>query len=509
MTARQAPIPAVDRPQDLLESALREATAAGRQDLVDRLTAARSRLHDRSVLVRVVAGAHQDRTDLLGALRSARTGPADLVVGPPGPADAVLVISDAGGVLAGVEMELMQELPGDRPAVLLVVTAVDRHPRHHGEIDAALVRLRALGIAAESFVVSLRAHEYALAVSDPARAAASGIPALAARLRAVGDDAAAAAAFAAAREVFDALPASRPARPQAPGPRAPRRAPRPERAEASPAAPRPRADRPPWSQVLGDGFAAAASDIDFDLRSRVRAVLAEAERAIDDGDPTLNRPGFDAWLRQRLEHEARATCALVAERTAAVAAALTEHLGLPAEAELRPPPLPPLPDLLERAGPGPEPVDDRRPLAVRGRSLLMAAYGGVMMVVVLPRLAGLIIPAWMLVVGALGAAFSLGAAALAGERKRRLDRGRARARAAVRHATDGFLLIAGRHTRDVLRTARQRLRDDCAAHAAGLRPAPSPPPGEGATVTPLRPVAPNPRGGDLHPPQARRAAAVR
>jgi len=111
-------------------------------------------------------------------------------------------------------------------------------------------------------------------------------------------------------------------------------------------------------------------------------------------------------------------------------------------------------------------VKNARPLAARGRTLLASAYGGVMMIVVLPRLAGLALPHWMLVAGALTAAAALGCAALAGERSRGLERRRTGAKADTRHCTDGFLLAVGKFTRDALRDAQQQLRQECTARVA-------------------------------------------
>jgi hypothetical protein len=79
------------------------------------------------------------------------------------------------------------------------------------------------------------------------------------------------------------------------------------------------------------------------------------------------------------------------------------------------------------------------------------------------------LPLWVVVGGALGAALLLGGAALSGERKRQLETRRNRAKSLVRHCADGFLLVAGKHTRDTLRRAQQQLRDECTARTASPR----------------------------------------
>ena len=228
---------------------------------------------------------------------------------------------------------------------------------------------------------------------------------------------------------------------------------------------RPARDRRSWTRVLADGAAAAVSDVDFDLRTRVRAVHAEAEQAIDDGDPGENWARFDSWLRDRLTYEATQTCALLRERTASLTTLLNFHLDQPGRAPLQPPPLPPLPELFEHVPQRSAPTDSRRPLATRGRALLVSAYGGVMMTFVLARLARLAVPMWLLVAAALVAAIALSGASLAGDRKRQLERRRSRAKTLVRHCTDSHLLSAGKFTRDALRTAQQDLRDACEERA--------------------------------------------
>jgi hypothetical protein len=126
-----------------------------------------------------------------------------------------------------------------------------------------------------------------------------------------------------------------------------------------------------------------------------------------------------------------------------------------------------VPDLFANQPTRDVPTGIRLPLATRSRSLVMSGYGGLMMALILPRFAGVQLPVWVIVGGALCAALLLGGAALSGDRKRQLETRRTRAKSLVRHCADGFLLVAGKHTRDTLRRAQQQLRDECAARARG------------------------------------------
>jgi hypothetical protein len=418
------------------------AHAGGRPDLAGRPPATRDLPHHGSANVQVAGGTRQDRTALVAALLHARSGRITLTdddpVGTLGAAmDAVLLVASAAQVLGPAELDQAHALRHRSPRILLALTAVDRHPDWREVLEADLERLRAVGVAVTSFAVSLDMHRRAAATHDPALGAASGIPALARRL----DDIA-------AQNV-----------PSAPGhcettSTVPSPAPRP-------AARRPRTapDRNRWQQVLADGMAAASSDVDFDLRSRVRTVVADAERVVEASDPARNWDDFHTWLRERLAYEGEQTFALLADRTAEVAAALGRELG---GKPLRRPARTGMPAPFDNEPLRDAPTGSRRPLATRSRSLVMSAYGGLMMALILPRFAGVQLPVWVVVAGALSAAVLLGGATLSGERRRQLETRRKKAMSLIRHTADDFLLIATKHTRDTVRRSQTELRNECA-----------------------------------------------
>jgi hypothetical protein len=212
--------------------------------------------------------------------------------------------------------------------------------------------------------------------------------------------------------------------------------------------------------VLADGMAAASSDVDFDLRSRVRAAIADAEGVVEASDPARNWNEIDTWFRDRLAYEGEQTFALLADRTAEVTAALERELG---GRPLRRPAPARMPDFVGHLPTRDAPIGIRRPLATRSRSLVMSGFSGLMMALILPRFAGVQLPVWVVVAGALGVALLLGGATLSGERKRQLETSRTRAKSRVRHCADGFLLVATKATRDTLRRSQQHLRDECTA----------------------------------------------
>jgi hypothetical protein len=426
----------------------------------ERLIRSRRPFREGAVLVGVLGGTRQGRVAVSGALQPSGTeDTAGVVFLDDASVDvvAVLFLTEGGSRLTGPELELMRTVGTDGPPLLLVLTGIDRHRRWHDVLTSDLASLRELGVPVEPFAISTALHALATSGNDRELDLASGVPALAARLHDLAEQG---DADHPADEGRGAVTRPDPAWSGRGGTVDP-----PDRRQDRRRKParRPDDDGPSWQQVLGDGVAAASSDVDFDLRTRVRTVLAEAERAVDVGDPDRAWDTFDGWLRDRLVYEARQTQALLTTRVENVAAELGARLGGTALTSV----VRPLPAPAELFGHVPmrRPNVDGRPLATRGQALLRSAYGGILMSFVLPRLAGLRIPVWVLAAAAAATAVALVVATVLGERKRRLDRTRSQARTIVRHCTDGFLLSAGKHTRDALRSAQQQLRDDCGARA--------------------------------------------
>jgi hypothetical protein len=403
----------------------------------------RNPLPDSSANVQVAGGTQQDRAALVTALRRAGSGRITLTdadpVGTLGAAmEVALLVASAAQVIGSATLDQAHALRHRSPRILLILTAVDRHPDWRKVLEADLERLRAVGVTVTPFAVSLEMHHRAVITGDPALAAASGVPALALRL----DDIA-------TRNTQNVLNAPEDDKTgstvPSPAPRSARR-------------PRTAPDRNRWQQVLTDGMAAAASDVDFDLRSRVRAALAEAERVVEASDPAQNWNDLHTWLRDRLAYEGEQAFALLADRTADVTAALGREFG---GKPLRPPSRTEMPDPFDNEPLRDAPTGSRRPLWTRSRSLVMSAYGGLMMALILPRFAGVQLPVWVIVVGAVATALLLGGATVSGERRRQLEMRRKRAMSLIRHSADAFHLMATKHTRDTLRRSATELRDEC------------------------------------------------
>ena len=207
-----------------------------------------------------------------------------------------------------------------------------------------------------------------------------------------------------------------------------------------------------WQQVLQDGFSDIASDVDFDLRDRSRAVLHEAESKIEEGDPAQGWEDFEAWLRQRLAGEALENYAIFVRRAKEVAGSVGEHFEL-AEADII--------GVRDVHAPldmiGGFAVDSafvERKAKGAGMAAFQTAYGGFLMFTMLAHMTALVIPTPF----GLVAAALMGGSGIKEERRRQLERRRSEAKMAVRRFVDDFNLQVGKDSRDAVRHVQRELR---------------------------------------------------
>jgi hypothetical protein len=217
-----------------------------------------------------------------------------------------------------------------------------------------------------------------------------------------------------------------------------------------------------WPAVLGEGFAALSSDLEFEVRRATRTVQAEADTMIVSGDPGRHGTELESRLRARLVSEAERILGRLHDDAGAVAARLSKQLGLGAQYVPTPPVLP-AGRLVADLRPHTPPIGGGQPLATRLLRVLMPGYAGIMMTFVLFRLLGLQLPGWVIAVVAVLAALATGGAALLGDRRRQLERRRSEGRAMVRAFLDDFQLVLGKQVRDALRMLQSDLRTSTSA----------------------------------------------
>ncbi|SNR35217.1 Dynamin family protein [Haloechinothrix alba] len=214
-----------------------------------------------------------------------------------------------------------------------------------------------------------------------------------------------------------------------------------------------------WNQTLSDGVTDLNSDVEHDLRRRIRTVIAEADDVIEESDPADTWTEMEAWLRCRVSHELLANYALLRDRSTALGEEVGEHFR---EASG---------DVLDRiAVPDPElqlagaRVEHKIELAKMkvGKQAMVAlksAYSGAIMFVMLGTLTGVTLGPI-----ALGIGLVMGGKGLREEKKRQRANRQKQAQNAVRRYCDEVSFVMGKDSKDTLRTIQRQLRD----HYTGL-----------------------------------------
>jgi hypothetical protein len=372
-------------------------------------------------------------------------------------ADLVLYVADGANELGGPALDLLRQVTSLVPVTELVLTKADLH-HHLDEVMAAnRAHLAAAGLPVAMSVTSAELRRVALARNDADLDDESGLPLLLARLGEVAGraDVMSAAAAAAAvsdvaaqlRSVFEA-----------------------ERAalvsgNTDAALPEPPASaRGGWQQLLMDEVTDLTADLDFDLRRRGRDLLAEAEAAIADGDPTELWPEVSVWLTERAAADVVATFATLRDRTATIAARVSERFdaetdsGGPLDGAA-------LDDLVHRVLatlPAEAALTAEAGSRVStGLNAFRSTFYAFSMFSTVGALVGAAVIAPALVLG-----LAVGGKAVRDERtKARLQR-RTQAKVAVRTYLDEVAFVAGKEARDALRLMQRAMRDHFTALAA-------------------------------------------
>jgi hypothetical protein len=220
-----------------------------------------------------------------------------------------------------------------------------------------------------------------------------------------------------------------------------------------------------WQPLLHRSAASANANLEFHLRARTGAVLAEAEQTINRGDPGTGREQLSGWLGQQLVREADATYRLVHADVSRVAGQVAGQLGLRA-AHLVPAPRVVSPDRLV------DTLSHRPPAAAaalgpaRLLSVLIPGFAVIAAALGAAHLLGVPVGSWLVIAfGGVGALAVTGVA-VSGERKRRLARRRADAIGVVRSIVEEFGLALGRQAHNAVGGLHQDLHRATAASVA-------------------------------------------
>lgn len=209
-----------------------------------------------------------------------------------------------------------------------------------------------------------------------------------------------------------------------------------------------------WHQLLTDGSQDMASDIDHDLRRRMRAVTAEANRRIDEADPAAIWDEFAVWLEQQVAAAVNENNTLLVERTSELAERVgslfaEDGEGLVVAPDVAAPTESALPELVVD-------LDNQRSGAVGTALVAMrGSYSGVLMFGLVAQLAGLALLNPLTAVVGLG----LGRRALSEEKKRNRTVSQQKAKNAVGKYIDQASFLAGKDSKDLVRRVQRELRD--------------------------------------------------
>ena len=379
-------------------------------------------------------------------------------------ADALVFVTDASQELTRAELRFLEQARQQCATVICVLTKTDLYPfwRKVGRLTEE--HLQRAGIDAPVLAVSSALRTMAVTDDDAELDAESGCPELIRVLQeTVGSDSRAALAAAATADVVtvcdriaEQFRAERVALAD-PG--------RAQQVVAELTAVREhiqllRSAAAKWNQTLSDGIADLVSDIDHDLRSRIRGVVAEAEETIEQSDPADTWPEIRAWLRDRVAQEMLTNYTLLRTRAAELSELVGTHFAetsgeILEQISVHDPELV-LADQEFEAKADPTRMTIRKQALVAMRS----AYGGAVMFVMLGMMAGVSLGPI-----ALGIAAVMGHRGLREEKQRQLELRRLETIGAVRRYCDQVGFVMNKDSRDALRTVQRELRDHYAALA--------------------------------------------
>jgi hypothetical protein len=219
-----------------------------------------------------------------------------------------------------------------------------------------------------------------------------------------------------------------------------------------------------WNQTLSDGVADLSADVDHDFRGRIREVIADADEAVEAGDPSETWAQMEPWLSSQVSYELVANYTFLRDRAADLSVLVGDHFraaagettGLPAVHD----PMPILENSDFEADVKLEKMGARKQTMVA----LRGSYSGILMFTMLPHILGFTILAPI----AIPLGLLMGTSTLKDEKNRQLAQRRAQAKNAVRKYCDEVQFVMGKDSRDTLRRIQRQLRDHYSARAEEL-----------------------------------------
>lgn len=382
-------------------------------------------------------------------------------------ADAVFMLSDASQEYTQPELAFLKQAMTLCPTVTCVLSKTDMHVQWRTIAEANRQHLAAAGLDLPLLPASAASHLRAVATDDAALDRESGIPELKADLTGeLLDRVLTETGQAVGRQVISVVDHLRLAiDSELATLRDPERSGAVVRSlqEAQAAAQALSQKSAKWQQTLNDGSNDLISDMEYDLRDRLRQVGRECEMLIDDCDPSEVWEEIGAWLADSIAQAVADNFVWSHQKSEWLAAKVADHFSVEGAVEL--------PTLRFSDTEGVlNPIAGLETLPSGhmsfGQKILTGmrnSYGGILMFGLLTSLSGM----------PLVNPFSIGAGMLVGgfsyrqEANQRLERRRNLAKVAVRKVVEEANFQVGKEQRDRFRAVKTTLRDhfaDVAEH---------------------------------------------
>jgi len=382
-------------------------------------------------------------------------------------AEVIVFVSDASQPLTGSEIEFLRTGHERCPNLVVVQPKTDIQPAWRHVVATNERILREQGLDIDILPVSSVLRQRAAVERSSGLNDESGFPPLIARLRdaATGDAAQLAerTALADASFVIDQLRATFEHQLAALDDPADADAVIQRLEAAKQHAEHLRSQSAKWQQTLNDGAQDLTSDMDHDLRLRFRAIVTEADNALDANDPTDIWSDFEQWLHRRIGFDLSAHHQLIAERSNQLAETVADHFAADEEAlgvqlDLV------IPTIAARVL-GDDLTLHRAGLTGNALAAVRGSYGGLLMFGMVGQMAGLAMLNPFSVLIGLG----LGRRGLREEKRRQLVQRQQQAKMTTRKYLDDINVEAGKTSRDTVRQAHRELRDEFSGRAEQLQ----------------------------------------
>ena len=374
-------------------------------------------------------------------------------------ADAAIMVTDATQELTAPELTFLKQAVALCPRVMCVVSKADLQHHWRSIVDANTEHLTAAGIEIPVLVTSALLHDLAQQDGDAALREEARIDELAAHLRDVVTANVLAdrhrAVASEIRAVGDLLAMVVQAELQVLS--------HPESGEevvhdlkqAEETAERLTRRSARWQQTLSDGAGDLISDIEYDLRDRLRSVGREAEQLIDASDPGKAWEETGAWLAESVTQAVSDNFVWAHERSVHLAEVVSQHFAIDGRVAMPELSVSGTDQALSAIGDLDFVQSGKLSIGQKVMIGLKGSYGGVLMFGLMTTLAG------MALVNPLSVAAGLimGGFAYRQDAAQRLTQRRNEAKNAVRKLIDEAIFQVSKESRDRMSKIKRVLRD--------------------------------------------------